>query len=105
MGQLLHCKLESSNRDLRISLDNAKVTSKESLPKSYEMNKLRLENIEESQVFPWTERQGHLCVSSQYHSKWVWASIMLMRLVHLAFCSEDTLCCLGGILDFCKKLS
>ena len=42
MGQLLSCKLESSNRDLRISPDNARARSKESLPKSYEMNRLRV---------------------------------------------------------------
>lgn len=42
MGQLLSCKLESSNRDLRISPDNARASSKESLPKSYEMNRLRV---------------------------------------------------------------
>lgn len=42
MGQLFGCKLESSNRDLRISPDNAGDSSKESLPKNYEMNRLRI---------------------------------------------------------------
>lgn len=63
MGQLRSCKLESASRDLRISPDNVRASSKECLPKTYEMNMLRVEKYRAITSNFYVLRLRVICVS------------------------------------------